>query len=179
VIGSVADRNRPRYGPHPAPEEPTISADPVAQCSIRRTLDVIGDRWTLLIMRDVFRGVRRFSRIQADLGIARNLLTDRLNALVDAGLLERVPYQQRPLRHEYQLTAKGRDLSPALVALMQWGDRWAADGPAPTVLIHDECGAAVEHHVWCPACEEPVSPGHIRSRPGPGRRTEAEAVRAR
>lgn len=138
-------------------------------CSIAVTLDIIGDRWTLLVLRDVFRGARRFSEIQTDLGIAKNLLSDRLSRLVDDGLLERVPYQDRPVRYEYRLTAKGADLSPALIALMRWGDRWYADKGAPTVLVHDRCGEPLEQAVTCPRCDEIVRPGHIRSRPGPGR----------
>lgn len=138
-------------------------------CSIQRTLDVIGDRWTLLILRDVFRGVRRFSRIQADLGIARNLLADRLNSLVECGILERVPYQDRPLRHEYRLTEKGRALSPALVALMRWGDEHCGDGAVPTELVHDDCDTRLELQPWCTTCNAPVDPTHIRSRPGAGR----------
>lgn len=141
---------------------------PAPGCSIQRTLDVIGDRWTLLILRDVFRGVRRFSLIQADLGIARNLLTDRLNTLVDADVLERVPYHERPLRHEYRLTQKGRDLSPALVALMRWGDRYCGGGEVPTELVHDACGTRVELQPWCTTCDVAVDPTQIRSRPGPG-----------
>ena len=112
---------------------------PAIECSIQRTLDLVGDRWTLLILRDLFRGVRRFSRIQEDLGIARNLLTDRLATLVDADIVEKVPYQERPVRHEYRLTEKGRALSPALLALMRWGDRYVSGGLAPTELVHDEC----------------------------------------
>ena len=117
--------------------------DDTLDCSIQRTLDIIGDRWTLLILRDLFRGVRRFSKIQADLGIAKNLLADRLSALVEAEIVEKVAYQERPLRHEYRLTAKGRALSPALVALMRWGDIWCSGGLAPTELIHDRCGTRV------------------------------------
>lgn len=139
------------------------------ECSIQRTLDVIGDRWTLLILRDVFRGVRRFSRIQADLGIARNLLADRLNALVDSAVLEKVPYQDRPLRHEYRLTEKGRALSPALVALMRWGDEHCGDGAVPTELVHDDCDTRLELQPWCTTCNAPVDPTHIGSRPGAGR----------
>ncbi len=145
-----------------------------ADCSIQRTLDVIGDRWTLLILRDVFRGVRRFSRIQADLGIAKNLLADRLSALVEAGVVDRVPYQDRPVRHEYCLTARGRALSPALVALMRWGDEWCSDTGAPTELIHDACGTRVELQPWCTTCNRSVDPTHIRSRPGPGRGADHE-----
>ena len=100
-------------------------------CSIARTLEVVGERWTLLIMRDAFLGVRRFDDIQRDLGIARNVLRDRLARLVEEGLLERRPYQERPPRSEYRLTAKGRDLWPVLHALLRYGDRWyAPDGPA-------------------------------------------------
>ncbi len=139
----------------------------VDACSIQRTLEVIGDRWILLILRDVFRGVRRFSRIHSDLGIAKNLLSDRLNALVDADIVTRVPYQHRPLRHEYQLTDKGRDLSAALVALMHWGDTWCHHGDAPTVLLHADCGTEVQLHPWCTTCDRAVPATAIRSQPGP------------
>ncbi len=142
-------------------------------CSIAATLDIIGDRWSLLILRDVFRGARRFSEIQADLGIAKNLLSDRLTSLVGHEVLERVPYQERPVRYEYRLTAKGADLSTALIALMGWGDRWYAAEGAPTVLVHESCGEPLEQTVRCPQCDESVSPGAIRSRPGPGRSTSA------
>jgi DNA-binding HxlR family transcriptional regulator len=145
-------------------------------CSIQRTLDVIGDRWTLLILRDVFRGVRRFSQIQSDLGIAKNLLTDRLSALVAADVVERVPYQERPVRHEYKLTDKGRALSPALVALMRWGDVWCGDAGAPTELVHDDCGTRLELQPWCTTCNAPVSPTRISSRPGPGRNHPEDTI---
>ncbi len=136
-------------------------------CSIAATLDVIGDRWSLLILRNVFRGTHRFSEFVDELGIARNLLTDRLNRLVDTGVLAKVPYQERPLRHEYRLTEKGADLSPALIALMQWGDRWYhADGP-PTVLEHAACGTPLHHEVRCESCDEHVPPTQIRSRNAP------------
>ncbi|MDH4169370.1 MAG: helix-turn-helix transcriptional regulator [Acidimicrobiia bacterium] len=132
--------------------------------SIARTLDLIGDRWTLLVLRAVFRGRHRFTELQRDLGIARNLLTDRLHRLVDNGILERVPYQERPVRHEYRLTDMGRDLSPALIAFMQWGDRWCTDGPPPTVLVHDACGTPIEHTVRCPSCDDVLDPREIASR---------------
>jgi len=151
---------------------PVVGSDPgpdPLSCSIQATLDLVGDRWTLLILRDVFRGVHRFSRLREDLGIAKNLLADRLARLVDHGILQKVPYQQRPLRHEYRLTAKGMDLSPSLVALMGWGDRWAADGQPPTLLVHDSCGTPLEQVLLCPSCDQDVRPTHIRSRPGPGR----------
>ncbi|NNE73547.1 MAG: transcriptional regulator [Acidimicrobiales bacterium] len=135
-----------------------------ATSTIVQTLDIIGDRWTLLILRSAFRGVRRFSEIQRDLDIAKNLLADRLSRLVDNDILEKVQYQDRPARYEYHLTAKGRDLSPALVAFMHWGDRWCAGGDAPTTLVHDACGSALEHSVRCPSCKTEVDPTHIRSR---------------
>ncbi|MFA5565372.1 MAG: helix-turn-helix domain-containing protein [Acidimicrobiia bacterium] len=142
---------------------------PIEQsCSIAATLDVVGDRWTLLVLRDLFRGVYRFSELQSDLGIARNLLTDRLGKLVAHGLIEKVPYEQRPLRYEYRLTRKGADLSPALISLMAWGDRWYADHGAPVELIHEQCGTPIEPQPRCPTCEVVVPPGQIRSRPGPG-----------
>lgn len=145
---------------------------PTEVCSIATTLAVIGDRWSLLILRNIFRGGHRFSEIQSDLGIAKNLLSDRLSSLVEHGVLERVPYQDRPVRYQYLLTQKGADLSPALIALMGWGDRWYAANGVPTVLIHEGCGQPLEQAVRCPSCEEIVSPGQIRSRPGPGRNVD-------
>lgn len=133
-------------------------------CSIQATLDIVGDRWTLLILRDLFRGVRRFSAMQHDLGIARNMLADRLGRLVEAGVVAKVPYQQRPVRFDYVLTHKGLDLSNSLLALMAWGDRWCQEGDAPTVLVHADCGTPLEIATRCPACDEPVSPARIRSR---------------
>ncbi len=136
---------------------------PSAACSINATLEVIGDRWTLLVLRDLFRGVRRFSELVDDLGIAKNLLSDRLKRLVEEGIVEKVPYQDRPARFEYRLTPKGADLSPALIALMRWGDEWYADGNPPVVLVHEACGTPLEQHVQCPRCCETVSPGKVRS----------------
>ena len=148
-------------------------------CSIARTLEVIGDRWTLLILRDAFKGVRRFEDIQRDLGIARNILTDRLQKLVDRGVLSRTPYQSRPVRYEYRLTPKGRDLSPALVALMHWGDKWLAeDGRPPLVLAHKTCGEPVDQSFICWTCDETVTPAGLRGRPGPGARTHRASEHA-
>ena len=137
--------------------------DTEAGCSIAGTLEVIGDRWTVLILRDAFRGVRRFDAIQRDLGIARNLLADRLAKLVAHGVLEKRLYQARPPRYEYRLTAKGVDLSPALVALMRWGDQWLADGDPPVHLLHDRCGHPLDQVFVCWHCDETVSPREIRS----------------
>ena len=145
-----------------------------SRCSIQQTLDVIGDRWMLLILRNLFRGARRFGELEEDLGIAKNLLASRLSKLVEADIIEKVPYQDRPVRHEYLLTQKGRDLSPSLVAIMRWGDRWCNEGSAPTVLVHSECGTPLNQVTHCPSCNDSLDPGEIRSRPGPG---SMEAVR--
>ena len=98
-------------------------------CSIARALEVVGERWTLLIVRDAFLGLRRFDEFQESLGIARNVLADRLNRLVEEGIFERVRYSERPERHEYRLTAKGRELNIALTALRQWGDTYLSEKP--------------------------------------------------
>jgi DNA-binding HxlR family transcriptional regulator len=98
-------------------------------CSIARALEVVGERWTLLIVRDVFLGKHRFDQLQESLGIARNVLTDRLNRLVDEGIIERVRYSERPDRFEYRLTSKGRDLQIALAGLRQWGDKYLSERP--------------------------------------------------
>ena len=138
-------------------------------CSIQQTLDQVGDRWTLLVLRDIFRGTRRFSEIQADLGIARNLLTDRLNRLVDNDIVAKMPYSDRPVRYEYRLTTKGRELSVPLIALMHWGDHWCAADQPPVLLVHEECGTPLDVAVTCPVCDDSVAAPDIRSRPGPGR----------
>jgi DNA-binding HxlR family transcriptional regulator len=113
----------------------------------------------------LFQGVSRFDALQERLGIARNVLATRLRHLVAEGILEKVSYQDRPLRHQYQLTQKGRDLFPVLVALMGWGDRWLAQGAAPPLtLVHRGCGRAVAPTVTCPHCSEPLDPGNTRAR---------------
>lgn len=140
-----------------------------SQCSITATLDAVGDRWTLLILRNLFRGVRRFEGLQKDLGIARNLLAARLQRLVDNGIVTRVLYQNRPPRYDYRLTNKGSDLSPTLFALMRWGDRWCTSGHPPTLLVHNGCDTPLEHTIHCPSCNADVSVNQIRSRPGPGK----------
>lgn len=142
---------------------------PALPCSIARSLEIIGDRWTILILRDAFRGIRRFDDFRRDLEIARPVLSDRLRKLVEAGVLTKVPYQEHPVRHEYRLTRMGIELSPALVALMRWGDDWLSGGQPPTVLVHDECGSPLEQGFWCNTCRQTFTPTDIASRPGPGR----------
>ncbi len=156
--------------------DPTGAGRIEAACSIATTLAIVGDRWTILILRDVFRGVRRFGQLQADLGIARNLLSDRLAKLVDHEVLEKVRYQSRPERFEYRLTSKGADLSTALIALMGWGDRWYAADGAPTILVHEQCDTPVEQTVRCPSCDQNLRPTDIASRPGPGRTVRRSAT---
>jgi DNA-binding HxlR family transcriptional regulator len=145
------------------PAVPVPDPDPPFD-SIAQTLEIIGDRWTMLILRDVFRGLRRFDELRVDLGVARPVLSDRLRKLVDAGVLERVPYQDRPTRHEYRLSPMGIELSPALVALMRWGDRWLAHEQPSVVLYHGPCGTELEQGFWCRTCGTTFGPLAIRSR---------------
>ena len=138
-------------------------------CSIARTVAVLGERWTLVILREAFNRRRRFDDIQRDLGIARNVLTERLESLVWDGVLERRAYQERPLRYEYVLTAKGRDLQSVLLAMVAWGDRWqsAKSGP-PVKLRHERCGSDTTAEVVCSCCGEPLEAGEVIARAGPG-----------
>ena len=131
--------------------------------SIGRTLEVIGDRWTMLVLRDAFRGIRRFDHLRVDLGIARPVRADRLRKLVAAGLLERVAYQDRPARYEYHLTPMGIELSPALVALMRWGDKWLPEGEHDVTLVHGPCGTELEQAFWCRRCHTTFGPLAIRA----------------
>ena len=135
-------------------------------CSIARTLEVVGEWWSLLVLRDAFKGVRRFEEFQRSLGIARNVLADRLQTLVEHGVLERRLYQERPERYEYRLTDKGIDLYPVIIGLMRWGDRWATDemGP-PLLLTHKPCGHDVMPVLVCPECREPLGARDMRWRP--------------
>lgn len=131
---------------------------PTQFCSIASTLEVIGERWTLLIVRDVFLGVRRFEDLQRHLGVARNILQVRLERLVEEGVLVKRPYQDRPLRCEYRLTEKGADLWPVLVAMLQWGDRYALDGAErPMILQHRGCGGELDDRRRCLTCGTDVT----------------------
>jgi DNA-binding HxlR family transcriptional regulator len=138
-------------------------------CSIAKTLDVVGEWWTLLILRDAFRGTRRFDDFQASLGLARSVLTTRLRKLTEHGVLERRAYSARPPRYEYFLTEKGRALFPVIVALIGWGDAWAPgpDGP-PVVFVHDTCGNVTQPMLTCPHCRGEVSVANTHSELGPG-----------
>ena len=138
-------------------------------CSVARALEVLGDRWTLLVLRDAFRRVRRFEDFQRSLGVARNVLTDRLTRLVDEGILKRVPYQERPVRFEYRLTDKGRELWPVMITLMQWGDRHYGETAGPPVVVrHRDCGGEVNGHLSCSKCGAELGPYDVEAAPGPG-----------
>jgi DNA-binding HxlR family transcriptional regulator len=144
-------------------------------CSVAQCLEVVGEWWTMLIVRDAFLGIRRFDDFQSRTGIARNVLTARLEHLVEHGVLERRPYQERPLRHEYVLTEKGRDLWHVLTAMREWGDRWAApDGP-PVELVHRSCDHVTRTSVVCDHCGEPLDARAVQAVPGPGARAGAAA----
>jgi DNA-binding HxlR family transcriptional regulator len=139
------------------------------RCSLARGLDMIGDWWSPLIIRDLFLDVVRFDELVEDLGISRNLLTRRLKSLAEKGVIERNLYQRRPARHEYRLTAAGRDLVPAILALTAWGDRWA--GPkegSPILFIHKTCGRQFEPLVSCSACGKAISADAVQAIAGPG-----------
>jgi len=149
-------------------------------CSIARSLEVIGEWWTLLIVRDAFLGVTRFDEFASRLGIARNVLTSRLDTLVEAGVMERVPYEEgeRP-RYDYKLTRMGRDLYPVVVTLRQWGDRWlTGEGREPVLLEHVTCGHQVTAHLVCDHCDEALVPRETRAVAGPGL-SDPEAFLAR
>ena len=137
-------------------------------CSVARTLAVVGDRWTLMILRDSFLGTRRFADFQRHLGAARNLVADRLAKLVENGILERRQYQDRPPRFEYLLSCKGRDLQPLMLALVAWGDRWMDDGNGPPIEnVHAACGQPMHLRGVCSECGEAITIDNVRPRLGP------------
>jgi DNA-binding HxlR family transcriptional regulator len=130
-------------------------------CAVANTLDVIGERWTLLVLRETFLGVRRFEQLQRNTGVARNILSDRLSTLVLQGVLRRELYQERPERYEYRLTEKGLDLYPVLITLMDWGAKHL--GGEAMRMTHKTCGATEMPHLACPECGEPVRARDVRA----------------
>lgn len=147
-----------------------------ANCSIQRTLAVIGEKWTILVLREAFNGVRRFDQIREHTGMSDATLSDRLRNLVQAGVLEAKPYQEpgRRTRHEYRLTAKGRDLYPVLISLLQWGDRYCAEPEGPAVVVaHEGCDDPVHAVVECAAGHRLTSASDSYTAPGPGARRRA------
>jgi len=144
-------------------------------CSVGRAMEILGERWTMLIMREAFYGVRRFSDIQRNLGIARNILSTRLQNLVRAGILERRLYQEEPERFEYRLTQAGRDLYPAVIAIMKWGDEYLSDEAGPPVVLRHSCGELIDPVLVCDHCREPLHPHAVTPEPGPGAQIPAAA----
>ncbi|MDQ3739191.1 MAG: helix-turn-helix transcriptional regulator [Actinomycetota bacterium] len=130
--------------------------------TIERTVALVGDRWTILVLRAALRGIRRFDDFCSDLGIARPILTARLRKLVDAGVMTKELYQEHPPRYEYRLTPAGIDLSPALVALVRWGEQHLSGGLRATVLVHAPCGTELQQAFWCAACSTTFGPAAIR-----------------
>ena len=125
-------------------------------CSVARTLDVVGEKWSLLVLREVFLGVHRFDEIARNTGAPRDVLAARLKTLVDAGVLRRVPYSEHPPRAEYHATDSGRDLRPVILVLMAWGDRYLAGEDGPPLTLQHSCGEAFHAEVVCAACHQPV-----------------------
>ncbi|MEO0600589.1 MAG: helix-turn-helix domain-containing protein [Myxococcota bacterium] len=137
-------------------------------CSVARTVDLVGDPWTLLVLRDAFYGVRRFEQFQANLELARNVLAKRLASLVEAGIFERVPYQERPVRHEYRLTDKGRALYDVVLAMMRFGDDWLAPDGAPIALRSKADGRLLRPVVVDETTGDRIDPRSVRAELGPG-----------
>lgn len=146
-------------------------------CSIARTMDVIGEPWSPLILRNIYVGITRFEQIQQGLGISRKVLAERLRWLVENGVLERQEYSSRPPRHEYTLTAKGLELCDLLLVMVRWGDRWTAGEAGPPVLYrHHACGEISHVELHCSVCDQPMHATDIDVLPGPG--AEAEETSA-
>jgi DNA-binding HxlR family transcriptional regulator len=148
--------------------EPRVQDFPRDACSVASTLQVIGERWTMHILREAFLGVRRFDDFRRNIGVARNILSDRLNTLVAEGILRRELYSEHPPRYEYRLTRKGIDLHGILIALMTWGNRWAPNDDGPALLLrHKDCGGVIEPVLACPDCGAPVHAWDLEALPGP------------
>src|SRR5687768_12558724 len=144
------------------PSAPPSAAEPDA--TITAVAKLVGDKWAMLVVRDVFRGVRRFDDLCDDLGVGRAVLADRLKRLVEAGVLTKAPYGERPVRYEYRLTEMGMELSPMLVALLRWGDRWLGGGQPTAVLVHAPCDTELEQAFWCRSCKTTFGPAAIKAR---------------
>jgi DNA-binding HxlR family transcriptional regulator len=145
-------------------------------CSIVRPLALLGDRWTLVLIRQAFAGIRRFEDFQSTLGISRSRLSDRLERLTAAGILSREPYKDNRTRFEYRLTEKGHDLYPVLMALREWGDKHMAEDGPPVVYRHRGCGGEARLSLECETCGKPLSARDVRPAPGPGALALAKAA---
>lgn len=137
-------------------------------CSVAQCLEVIGEWWSMLIVRDLFLGISRFDDFQKRLGISRNILNQRLQGLVDAGVVDKVPYSEHPPRFDYRLTDKGRDLWPVVTAMRQWGDKYAAPEGPPLQVVHKACGHIAQAVPTCSACGQPIGLRDVRAVAGPG-----------
>ena len=136
-------------------------------CSVARALSGVGERWTLLIVRDAFKGARRFEEFQRSLGVTRHRLTERLNKLVEEGVLTKVPYSDRPVRYEYRLTRKGLALYPILVSLSHWGDVWMDEDVGPPLRYwHSRCGHQFRPALACDHCGDPIKPDEVSTQLG-------------
>jgi DNA-binding HxlR family transcriptional regulator len=154
-----------------SPDAPDNDRNPhrFQACSIERAINPLGDRWTFLVLREAFFGVRRFSQMARNLGIARNVLSRRLDQLVEAGIFERVLYNERGGWHEYRLTDAGKELYDVVLAIMHWSDRHlAGPGGPPLLLRHTTCDHDTHGVVVCAHCGKPLRPHDVDSRPGPG-----------
>lgn len=162
--------NPAKKAPRATPRKALVKAVPRERnCSVGRTIDVIGDGWTFMILRECYFGVRRFDKFKQVLGLPRTTLTDRLRKLTSLGLLRQVSYSERPARFEYHLTRVGVDLYPVMLALMSFGDKWLAGRKGkPLQLVHKHCGKQCSAIVICSACKGEISPNHVSYRDGPG-----------
>jgi DNA-binding HxlR family transcriptional regulator len=142
-------------------------------CSVAQCLEVVGEWWSMLIVRDLFLGITRFEDFHQRLGISRNILNQRLEHLIERGVVDRVPYCEHPVRYDYRLTEKGKDLWPVLTAIRQWGDRWEAPEGAPLELVHNDCGHVAQVVGTCSVCGEPVTRRDMHAVNGPGHRANA------
>ncbi|MDG4798541.1 helix-turn-helix domain-containing protein [Micromonospora sp. WMMD1082] len=143
----------------------------VDNCTVARAMEILGEKWTLVVLREVFSGVRRFDDMRVRTGVPRQVLTNRLATMVEQGVLRREPYREpgSRLRHEYRLTAKGLDLWPVLVAVLAWGDRYLADPEGPPLSVgHRDCGAEIRVELHCVAGHPVTDPRDVLPRPGPG-----------
>lgn len=152
---------------------------PKVDSSVAKALEVVGERWSLLIVRTIMHGNRRFSEMQESLGIARNVLSARLERLIDEGILERRAYSESPPRYEYFLTQKGLDLWPALIALLHWGERYSPTPGGPKrLIVHKECGGTVGERGICERCGQILTARDAKQVPGPGAKAAASAAEA-
>jgi DNA-binding HxlR family transcriptional regulator len=144
-------------------------------CSVAASLEVLGERWSLLAIRELGYGVHRFDKLVGYTGASRDILADRLRKLEAAGVVERRLYNEHPPRYEYRLTDRGRDLYPVAFGLMRWGDKHAAPAGPPRIVRHRGCGGAVDDHLHCEQCGAPLTVRDVETLPGPGARAKAEA----